>query len=287
MSRWSSLLGEIPNPPCRILFVDDEPGIRMTLPSILGLHGYDVTTAANVPDALEAINHEKFDVLLADLNIGQPGDGFTVVSAMRRTQPAVVTIIITGYPAFETALEAIRNQVDDYIVKPANIPGLLDTIERRLVDRKPRHPLPLRRVAVILRDHLDQVVSTWLTMAKGDPEISAVTLSDAERADHVPLVVHEAIETLEDHRGVISDTAIHAATAHGHTRREQGYSVSMLLKEGRYLRRAALTIVQTHLLSVDISYLLSDLIDICESLDVQIRTSVEAFLAPQTEPRAA
>jgi YesN/AraC family two-component response regulator len=42
---------------------------------------------------------------------------------MRRTKPDCVNLILTGYPAFETALEAIRNQVDDYIVKPAEIPG--------------------------------------------------------------------------------------------------------------------------------------------------------------------
>ena len=75
----------------------------------------------NVSDALAAISEDRFDVLIADLNIGMPGDGFTVVSAMRRTQPEAVTIILTGYPAFETALEAIRSQVDDYAVKPANI----------------------------------------------------------------------------------------------------------------------------------------------------------------------
>lgn len=280
-------MSEAPNPPRRVLFVDDEPSIRITLPTILRLHGYEVTIAATVRDALEAINRETFDVLLADLNIGQPGDGFTVVSAMRRTQPAVVTIIITGYPAFETALEAIRNQVDDYIVKPANIPGLLDTIERRLENRQPHHSLPLRRVATILRDHIDQVVSAWLTMARGDNEIGAVMIPDDERADHVPVVVKEAIDMLEIHRGVISDAAIAGAVEHGHTRRHQGYSVSMVLKEGRFLRRAVLMVVQMHLLSVDISYLFSDLIDLCDSLDVQIRASVEAFLAPQTEPRAA
>ncbi len=280
-------MSEIPNPPCRVLFVDDEPSIRMTLPSILGLHGYDVVSAATVPEALDAINRERFDVLLADLNIGQPGDGFTVVSAMRRTQPAAVTIIITGYPAFETALEAIRNQVDDYIVKPANINNLLQTIENRLNDRKPHRPLPLRRISAILRDHSDQVTAAWLGMAKGDAEIAALPLPDAERADHVPLVVQEAIEMLDRHRGVISDGAMNSAAAHGQTRRQQGYTVAMVLKEGRYLRRAVMTVVQSHLLSVDISYLLTDLIDLCDSLDVQIRASIEAFLAPQKEPRAA
>lgn len=271
------------NPPCRVLFVDDEPGIRSTLPSILQMHGFVVTTAATVPEALDAINRQPFEVLLADLNIGQPGDGFTVVSAMRRTQPSAVTIIITGYPAFETALEAIRRQVDDYIVKPASIPKLIEIIERRLADRKPHHPLPLRPVSDILRDNLDDVVSNWLAMAKGDTDIAAVPLSDAERSDHVPAMLKESIAMLEQRPRAISDAAMSAAAAHGQTRRRQGYTVSMVLKEGHFLRRASLMVVQAHLLSVDISYLLTDIIDVADSLDVQVRESVEAFLASPTE----
>ncbi|HEX8926782.1 MAG TPA: response regulator, partial [Terriglobales bacterium] len=113
----------------RVLFVDDEPNIRLTLPAILQMHGFEVTTTATVAEALQAMQNGKFDVLLADLNIGQPGDGFTVVSAMRRTQPDALTFILTGFPAFETALEAIRSQVDDYLVKPANINQLVQKIE--------------------------------------------------------------------------------------------------------------------------------------------------------------
>ena len=117
----------------RLLFVDDEPVIRATLSTILRQHGFEVSTAESVAEALQKITSEKFEVLLSDLNIGNPGDGLTVVSAMRRTQPEGVTIILTGYPAFETALEAIRQQVDDYIVKPADIPSLVRAIEDRLV----------------------------------------------------------------------------------------------------------------------------------------------------------
>src|SRR4051812_11365754 len=104
----------------RVLFVDDEPGIRTTLAAILEMHGFDVTTKGSVSEALKAIQKDSYDVLLTDLNIGQPADGFTLVSAMRRTQPLAVNVIITGYPAFETALHAIRAQVDDYFVKPAD-----------------------------------------------------------------------------------------------------------------------------------------------------------------------
>src|SRR5215472_6606313 len=116
----------------KILFVDDEPGIRATLPVILNQFGFNVTTAASVPEALHLVATEPFDVLIADLNIGQPGDGFTVVSAMRRTQPSAVTFILTGYPAFETALEAIRQQVDDYLIKPADVPTMVQKIRTKL-----------------------------------------------------------------------------------------------------------------------------------------------------------
>src|SRR6266567_5471173 len=51
-------------------------------------------------EILKLIQSEQFDVLLSDLNIGEPSDGFTVVSAMRRIQPDALTIILTGYPAF-------------------------------------------------------------------------------------------------------------------------------------------------------------------------------------------
>ena len=102
----------------RVLFVDDESAIRVTLPAILEMRGFEVTVAATVPEALDAIRSKTFDVLLSDLNIGEPGDGFTVVSAMRRTQPNCRTIILTGFPDFDKALRSIREQADDYVVKP-------------------------------------------------------------------------------------------------------------------------------------------------------------------------
>src|SRR4051812_20302121 len=115
----------------KILFVDDEPAIRTSLPAILRMHGFDVFAAASVSEALQAISSQTFDVLISDLNIGSPGDGFTVVSAMRRVQPDCATLILTGYPAFETALQAIRSQVDDYLIKPAGVDKLVAAIEER------------------------------------------------------------------------------------------------------------------------------------------------------------
>src|SRR5437588_5017334 len=121
----------------RLLFVDDEEGIRTTLPTILERRGFDVRVAASVPEALSEIKTYKFDVLLSDLNIGEDGDGFTVIRAMRKAQPKCVAILLTGYPAFETAVQAIEDQLDGYLVKPADLDSLVSLIERKLRARTP------------------------------------------------------------------------------------------------------------------------------------------------------
>lgn len=59
-----------------ILFVDDEPAIRATLPAILRRRGFQVTVAATVQEAVTAMYLQQFDLLLTDLNIDQEGDGF-------------------------------------------------------------------------------------------------------------------------------------------------------------------------------------------------------------------
>ena len=121
--------------PVRVLFVDDEASIRVTMPEILKQHGFSVAAVGTVADALAEITSAQFDVLISDLNMGHPGDGFTVVSAMRRTQPNCVTLILTGFPRLDTELEAIRSQVDGYLTKPAQIPTLVSLIQEKLQQR--------------------------------------------------------------------------------------------------------------------------------------------------------
>jgi two-component system response regulator RegA len=119
-----------------LLFVDDEDSIRRTLPLVLQQRGFDVKVASSVAEAISKIQNSPFDVLLSDLNIGEEGDGFAVVRAARKVNSRCVTIILTGYPGFETAVEGIRHEIDDYVVKPADIDFLIQTMERRLATRQ-------------------------------------------------------------------------------------------------------------------------------------------------------
>ena len=95
----------------------------------------------SVPEAVAEIENHKFDVLLSDINISKEGDGFDVVHAMRKVNPKCVTILLTGYPALQTAVQALHDQVDDYVVKPADIDLLVTTIQRKLLMRRAKATL--------------------------------------------------------------------------------------------------------------------------------------------------
>ncbi len=122
----------------RILFVDDEPGIRATLPAILRKYGFDVRVAATVPEAAQEIATHPFDLLLCDLNLGREADGYQVVHAIREVNPRCATIILTGYPGLESAIEGIHQGVDDYLIKPTNADQLVALLAKKLADRAPK-----------------------------------------------------------------------------------------------------------------------------------------------------
>jgi two-component system response regulator PilR (NtrC family) len=116
----------------RILFVDDEAGIRLTLPLILVKYGFELTSVASVADAIKEIKAHKFDALLSDLNLPQPNEGFVVIRAMRQHQPRCVNFIMTGYPGDASAEKAIEQQVAHYFTKPVDISELVKTIMDKL-----------------------------------------------------------------------------------------------------------------------------------------------------------
>src|SRR5580658_6276762 len=123
--------------PAKILLVDDDNAIRFSLSKILEHHGFNVSSAANVSDALRLISSESFDILLSDLHMPGPGDGLTVVSAMRHANPKAATILISAYPDMTKAAAAILRQADEVILKPVKAAAVVETIRRRLDQERP------------------------------------------------------------------------------------------------------------------------------------------------------
>lgn len=265
------------NESAKVLFVDDEPGIRATLPAILGGFGFVVTPAATVPEALHLVATQEFDVLIADLNIGQPGDGFTVVSAMRRTQPRAVTFILTGYPAFETALEAIRQQVDDYLIKPADVEGMIEKIKLKLSGpRTTQRHVELKKLTELLEQNKTEIFERWLSAAKKDPQSTTSNLSDQELTDHLPSVLDAVIQAASGEN--LSEKSENAARAHGRTRFRQGCTIVSMMREGRLVHHVLTRFIQENLIVADISSLLGQVMRIGEAIHAYYETAIQEYV---------
>jgi DNA-binding response OmpR family regulator len=264
----------------RLLFVDDDDALRRALGAVLTHHGFDLTAVSSVPEALELISSRKFDVLLSDLNIGEPGDGFTVVSAMRRVQPEACTFILTGYPDLETAIQGIRSQVDDYFSKPLHIDRLLGAINSLRSGRRPAgKTLPTRKVAQVLRELSVVVCKRWLHQVLADPELAAIPLTEDERSDHIPDMMEELIRRLEGPQEELSDVATDAARKHGKLRYQQGYSIPQMVFEARVLQHVLTSIIHENLFGLDLSTLVGDIIEIGETLQADVEISIRVYQA--------
>jgi len=267
-------------PAARILCVDDDAAILMTLPMVLKFHGYEVTTAASVPEALNLITSEqRFDVLITDLNMGHIADGFTVVHTMRKVNPQCVNLILTGYPAFETALQALRAQVDDYLTKPSDVPKMIELIARKLKERIPRPPHPMQRLSAILRDNIGTILSRTLVNMKATPELAELSLSDEELLDTLESMIRELAEHLDlEVPTEGSEVLRRSAQTRGEVRQKQHYSLKLMVAKQRIIGQVINNLIYENLLSVNLSYLLLDLNKLNDAVLLQLQESVESYL---------
>ncbi len=120
----------------KILVVDDEPNIREILKTFIEHEGYTVHTAVDGVEALELAEFENFDVVLSDILMPRM-DGLALADKIREIQPDTIVILMTGYASVNTAVEAIKKGVFDYIQKPfQNLQIVLQTIERGIEKKR-------------------------------------------------------------------------------------------------------------------------------------------------------
>lgn len=113
----------------KILVVDDEFHIRDSIRLLLEKEGYGVEMAADGREGLEQIKKDSFAAAVVDLKM--PGmDGIELMKQAKEIDPALKFIIMTGYPTLDTAKDAARLGVYDYIVKPFKIENLLRILDR-------------------------------------------------------------------------------------------------------------------------------------------------------------
>jgi len=120
-----------------IMVVDDEPIARQSLSDILRLEGYNVTAVPNGELAVEHIRRYAVDLILLDLKM--PGmNGLDVVQVVNQVSPDTEIILLTAYGSMESAVEALRQRVHDYLLKPASPMQILESVKKGLERRDAR-----------------------------------------------------------------------------------------------------------------------------------------------------
>jgi DNA-binding response OmpR family regulator len=173
----------------RILVVDDEAVMRATLDEFLTGTGFEVATAANGEAALTELQRKQVDLMLLDLRMDGL-DGLQVIEAAKQIAPDTVVVMLTAHGTMESAITAMRRGAFDYLLKPCQMPEILEAVQRGLAHRS---QMTRQRDLVLL-------------MQRAIQELSVPGTASAEAGGSDRFI---------QSRGISLDLQRHVATAHG------------------------------------------------------------------------
>ena len=115
----------------KMLIVEDDVSLREALSDTLQLAGYSVCSVADGIAALKALEAEKMDIVVSDVQM-VPMDGHALLKEIKKTHVALPVILMTAYGTIQKAVEAMHDGATDYLVKPFEIDALISLIERHV-----------------------------------------------------------------------------------------------------------------------------------------------------------
>ena len=114
-----------------LLIVDDDPQLRNSFKKVLEEEGYRIQTAGSGAAGIEVVKREMPDLVIMDVRMPEM-NGFEAFKIMHSIEPRLPVIIMTAYGTTETAIETIKMGAFDYVLKPFEIPDILDLIKKAL-----------------------------------------------------------------------------------------------------------------------------------------------------------
>ncbi len=235
-----------------IVVVDDEAPARTAVARILMASGYDVHALPGGQEAIDFAMSKPFDVLLTDFRMPGGLDGLTTVRAVRRINPQVVAIIMTGNNSIDLAIQSLNLGVHGFVVKPFTSYELLTTIERT-IERQQLISENIKMKALV------DVFETTKKLITADNDPAHLPHLASELA-LLQTDSHEALVLLNETN--ISTGLIHLEVAAGVTRDSNGGEVLMVAPE-HYdgtikMDKARLLSLATRALDESLSLLLID-----------------------------
>jgi len=119
------------NKEIKILIIDDDPEIRYTVQALLSAEGYQVEAAETGTEAIRKTEEKWYNIALIDLNLPDI-NGIQLLTKLKDGSPKMRKIIVTGFPTLQNAAEAVNKQANAYLIKPVEIPAMLETIKKQL-----------------------------------------------------------------------------------------------------------------------------------------------------------
>ncbi|HWG37379.1 MAG TPA: response regulator [Terriglobales bacterium] len=253
----------------RILVAEDDKTLLELTGAILA-QSAQVDCASIPAQALRLMAAETYDLLVTDLNMQGGGDGLMLSGAMRSLHPRARNVLITGYPDFARALQAMQSTLDLVIVKPVGVDQLRSLPQlAESAAAKASHETGKHNLWSLLDNRRTAILSAWLKLVQADDVIGSLSLSASERLDHIEAILHDLTRD-------IPAPPSHAE-AHGRERRAQHYKAEWIAREVSFLRRVIFDAVVSALLELDLSRLTADLFEMNWRLDAALLTSLRTF----------
>ncbi|MBI5100473.1 MAG: NAD(P)H-dependent oxidoreductase subunit E [Nitrospirae bacterium] len=176
----------------KILIVDDEPVVIKSAERVLKSEGYDIEGAGGGREAILKLEKGGYDLVFTDLKMPEV-DGLTLIKWIKKTNPHIGIVIITGYPSQDTIRDALELGIIDYVPKPFTPSVLLDVTERAVQwseGRKPKEDKAGEEFPPAMAAELDRVIGAFRNVPGG---LIPVLQRAQEIVGYLPPVVQKRI----------------------------------------------------------------------------------------------
>lgn len=157
----------------KILIVDDEPRILLLMKSLLKANGFDVETAKDGPSALEVVKRGDIEIVVTDLRM-TPMDGMQLFREIRTFDTAIPVILLTAYASVETAIEAMKAGIFDYLTKPFKVDDMIACLKRAEEKLRTNASVASTSASEPLRYRFENLIASSAAMAEVCETISKV-----------------------------------------------------------------------------------------------------------------
>lgn len=180
-----------------ILVVDDEPVARQSLTDILKLEGYLVNSAPNGQAAVEYIRTHPVDLMIVDLRM--PGmDGLEVVQVVNQVSPETEVVLLTAFGSTESAVQALRLRIHDYLLKPASPAQIIASVKKGLTRRVTR----ASKASSVTAD-LDETIEVFTLKDGTSVDLSRRQIKHKSKVEHLTPAEGRLLRILMENEGKV------------------------------------------------------------------------------------